>query len=219
MSADEHLSETTRKATRSEGSFCDQLWEDTKSLREEALNSKWIQGIGQGTLDPKDYGGYMVQDSIYCASVVENLGIAKKKADPGSDIFIYLEAQEKYISSYRDEMFKDWHIKSKDGIYVNPQLQLYMNYTQSVATTMDPLYFLISLVPGYRIFYWLAIELGPGSAANNLYQFWIDTMKTHKGWQRLQKLIDAHEEAIKEDTAKEVYNKCMQGEVNFFKNC
>ncbi len=37
-------------------SLCERLWEETKDLRYEALKTKWIQGIGNGDLDPNDYG-------------------------------------------------------------------------------------------------------------------------------------------------------------------
>ena len=35
------------------------------------MESKYIQGMASGTLDPDKYGGFMVQDAAYCFNAVE----------------------------------------------------------------------------------------------------------------------------------------------------
>ena len=46
-------------------SFSQSLFNDEVSvkIRNAAKETKFIQGMATGTLDPDDYGGYMVQDA------------------------------------------------------------------------------------------------------------------------------------------------------------
>ncbi len=45
----------TEEDTTHRESLCDRLWEKTKHLRYEALETNLIQGIATGNLDPKVY--------------------------------------------------------------------------------------------------------------------------------------------------------------------
>lgn len=43
-----------------------QLFEQNRDIAHKVLNAKFIRGIRNGNLSPIDYGGYTVQDAIYC---------------------------------------------------------------------------------------------------------------------------------------------------------
>ena len=64
------LPDETSKPGRS---FSQDLFNNETSvkIRNAAKESKFIQGMATGTLDPDDYGGYMVQDAAYCFNAVE----------------------------------------------------------------------------------------------------------------------------------------------------
>ncbi|KAK3588333.1 hypothetical protein CHS0354_020956 [Potamilus streckersoni] len=55
------------------------LWQSTQMEQLESLNSNFIQGLKNGTLDPAIFGGYVVQDCIYCYYVKQFIDIAVNK--------------------------------------------------------------------------------------------------------------------------------------------
>ena len=60
---------------------------------------------------------------------------------------------------YTSGMFQKWHIVSDEGIKLDPALQQYSSFQKHVATTMDPAYYLVAMMPCYRLWQWLADEI------------------------------------------------------------
>ncbi|XP_072037131.1 uncharacterized protein [Amphiura filiformis] len=207
--------------TDADGSLCDQLWEETKDLREQALNTIWIQGIALGILDPLDFGRLLAQDTIYLANHAAYADIAKCKYT--GDIRVYLEAHEKSIASEQEKttsQLKDWHIAFEGGIEMSSAAQLYLKFQKHVAMTMNPLYFIVAMLPCCRLWPWLANEIKDKSPVcnNNVYQFWIEEHIGLTFWQKMQAVVDKHADEINVSEARKIYRTCMQGEVNFFRS-
>ena len=70
-----------RPFLKQEGSFSSTLFNDPNSeiIRNRAKESKFIQGMAKGSLDPDVYGGYMVQDAAYCFNAVDSYERAAEK--------------------------------------------------------------------------------------------------------------------------------------------
>ena len=45
--------------------LAEKLFNNSLDIAKSALDTCFIQGIKNGTLDPRDYGAYAVQDSVY----------------------------------------------------------------------------------------------------------------------------------------------------------
>ncbi|XP_030844032.1 uncharacterized protein LOC115925027 [Strongylocentrotus purpuratus] len=58
----------------------DWLWDNSQVQAQAALDTDFIQGIKSGLLDPTNYGGYTVQDAVYCYNAIDYYGIAEVKA-------------------------------------------------------------------------------------------------------------------------------------------
>ena len=48
------------------GQLAYEIFDINDDVAKRALETKFIQGIKTGRLDPTEYGGYTVQDAIYC---------------------------------------------------------------------------------------------------------------------------------------------------------
>ena len=61
-------------------------------------DTKFMQGMVDGTLKPEEYGGYMVQDTAYLGHAVKALQLAAKQMELDKPIFahFYMLQAEKY---------------------------------------------------------------------------------------------------------------------------
>ncbi|KAJ8030301.1 hypothetical protein HOLleu_26670 [Holothuria leucospilota] len=55
--------------------LADALWNSTSALREEVLQTYFINGLNNGTVDPVKFGQYVVQDAVYCYKSKVNMDV------------------------------------------------------------------------------------------------------------------------------------------------
>lgn len=81
-------------------SFSKELFNELLSAKiiDAATKTKFMQGMALGTLNPKEYGGYMVQDTAYLGHAVKALQLAAKQMELQNPIFahFYMLQVEKY---------------------------------------------------------------------------------------------------------------------------
>ncbi|KAL3888074.1 hypothetical protein ACJMK2_000456 [Sinanodonta woodiana] len=195
------------------------LWKSTQSQQQDALNSKFIQGLRYGNLDPTRFGGYMVQDSIYCYYCKGDIDIAATKAtDP--NLREFLEQRSKSYITYYEEMFKKWHIIDASGIELNKECKDYADLEKNVAETMDPLYLVVALIPCHKLWPWLGQQITWPQHDFGVYESWVTSNLNpcSQSYRKLDKIIDDAflVGAIDKEQALCVYRGCMIGEATFF---
>ncbi|XP_022093516.1 uncharacterized protein LOC110980819 [Acanthaster planci] len=192
------------------------LWDGSQVQAKEALNTEFIQGIKSGLLDPTDYGGYTVQDAVYCYNATTYyLTAAGKTSDLAMSKFI--QGRIDSYKSYTQTMFDEWHIRDPTGVSMGTAAASYSAYEKHVAETNDPIYLLIAMLPCDQLWGWLAEQIKSGISDKNVYSFWIeDNLPQHKS--KLAEFIDAnaHYYEVFWPEAKVIYQRAMQGEVDFF---
>ncbi|WP_298511557.1 hypothetical protein [uncultured Kordia sp.] len=194
-----------------------ELWENSKSIAEEALNTAFIQGIHTGTLDPTTYGGFNVSDAYYCFHGAKDYAIAASKAADHPVLQAFLEKKQHSYESYNATFPKIWHVKDADGIVPTQTCKEYSAYESSVTNEQDPIYTLIVMLPCEYLWAWLGQQLSPPKAGN-LYASWITGNDDPSGAYAMGNFINAYEKIypIKRALANEIYKQAMTFEyLNF----
>lgn len=195
------------------------LWKSTKAQQQNALKSKFVQGLQNGTLDPTDFGGYMVQDSVYCYHSKESIDTSAKKAkDPVLKDF--LEKRSESYKKYYEELFTTWHIRDPTGIDLSKACADYAALEKEVAETMISLYLIVALIPCSKLWPWLGKKISNPPKKFGVYESWVNSNfdPNYDGYKKLDKIIDDAflVGAIDKEQAVRVYSGCMTGEANFF---
>ncbi|ACF13136.1 transcriptional activator, TenA family [Chloroherpeton thalassium ATCC 35110] len=201
-----------------ENSLFWKMWNACESIAQASLNTDFIQGIKNGTLDPVKYGAFNVSDAYYCFNGAQDYLAAESRAsDPTLRAFLY----EKYNSyqTYNEEFPDTWHIRDARGVIPLEICEEYSGFEKTVASHENPIYTLVAMIPCEYLWYWLAHELYP-PASGNLYAPWIDGNNYPDGAYAMGNFLNdyqiAHPDEIDENTAIEIYTQAMTYEQRNF---
>ncbi|MEM9276457.1 MAG: TenA family transcriptional regulator [Cyanobacteria bacterium P01_F01_bin.143] len=206
----------------SENSISWKLWLACQDIADQALASKYIQGIKNGNLHPDRYGQYTVQDAVYCHNAQTDYQIIKnrKKTDDLPELKAFAEARFEGYQKYNKQFLESWHIDNVKALAPSSVVNTYIDFERKVAQNMPPIYGIIAMIPCEELWSWLATQLKPYATPQNLYSFWIAENDGWHGTYRLDNFIDSwfakHPDVFKWETALYVMRSCMTCEVNFF---
>lgn len=199
------------------------LWLRSQDLAQEALRTDYIQGIGNGNLDPNAYGIYTVHDAAYCYQAENDYGTAETRArNEGQPELAELARLEREgYGVYRQQVFASWGVL--DGAALDPgqAMRDYIDIERTIATQAPPIYLIVAMIPCDQLWAWLAEQLAAKSTPTNLYSFWITENAPWSGAYVLDNFVDfwnaEHPGALDDATALAVYRACMTCEVNAFR--
>lgn len=164
------LSKVTAPKAKEKETFITELWNKCVELGlpKLAVETKWIQGIRNGNLDPDNYGRYTVQDVGYVARATDNWQVAKTKAKLyDADIYKYCDDQVSSMIKYTAELSTAWHVQP-DGVILGDALDQYMDYEEYIVENYPPSYFLVAMYACYYLWPWICQQIGE-PAKTNLY--------------------------------------------------
>jgi len=103
------------------GSLFWKLWDANLETAQKALNTKYIQGIKHGNLNPVTYGRAMLNDGYFCFRCRETYSIAAQRDNIYNDktLNAYLQYKVGSYTRYNEDFRKTWHLKSADSIRPN----------------------------------------------------------------------------------------------------
>ncbi|MEM6686207.1 MAG: TenA family transcriptional regulator [Bacteroidota bacterium] len=199
------------------------LWNNNKDIGVKALNTKYIQGMNTGTLDPNVYARYNISDAYYCYRGPEDYEAAVKRAK-NPILKAFLEMKRDGYIKYDAELPGLWRVKSGNGIIPSEVCKEYADYETAVATGTlpllkdlpDPIYTLIVMLPCEYLWPWLAQQMSP--TKGNLYNFWITGNNDPSGAYKIGNFINEYEKEhpIDHTVANEIYRNAMNYEyLNF----
>ena len=184
-----------------------------------AIRTKFMQGMARGTLNPKEYGGYMVQDTAYLGHVVKALQLAAKQIELKNPIFahFYMHQAEKY-NTYYMAMLKTWRLDDVTNVALGPAAKTYLMY-QSVLSQEDPRYLSIAMLPCAMLWPEMARQLIGSLEKTSLYGDWFkENMRPPEYEGSLEKFVDKNFKPIEEGKkASLIFCEGMLNELNFFK--
>ena len=171
-----------------------------------------------GTLNPKEYGAYMVQDTAYLFHAVKALQLAAEKIELQNPIFahFYMLQAEKY-NQYYEAMLKTWRLQDIGNVALGPAAKTYILY-QSVLSQKEPRYLPIAMLPCTMLWPQMARELGGSLAKTSPYGDWFkENMRAPEYRSSLEKFVDTHFQPIEEKKASRIFCEGMLNELNFFR--
>ncbi|MEM7245712.1 MAG: TenA family transcriptional regulator [Acidobacteriota bacterium] len=207
-----------------EDSISWKLWLGAQDLARDALQSDFVQGIANGSLDPNAYGHYSIQDVAYCVHGESDYAKTVERANAAGEPVLAAFAQARHDSyrSYTSSLLESWHLNNDQAVTPGPAARAYIDFEQMVASTLPPIYLIVAMIPCDQLWPWLAEQVGPKVKPGNVYAFW---PKENGGWHgayRLDNFVDRwfadHPDQHDEATATWVFRSCVTGEVNFFRS-
>jgi len=155
------------------------MWNACKEIASQALQTKFVQGIGNGTLDPIKYGAFNVSDAYYCFHGAEDYLVAERQAtDPVLKAFL-LQKYKSY-QNYNQTFPDTWRVQDASSIVPFPVCKAYSQFESDVASHQNPIYCLIVMIPCEYLWSWLASQL-PSPSSHNLYGEWITSNNDSSG--------------------------------------
>ena len=198
----------------------DYLWEQTAEYQQQALNSNLIQGMVNKCLNPSEFGGYMVDDTVYCYEGSESLKIAAGRSNDNVTLQTFLNAKaESWVKNW-EWSNKIWHIKNADGVRLGEAAQVYVNHIRKISESEKPVYTVLALTPCSKLWPWLGQQIAASASDFGLYTSWarenLDPEST--GYKKYEEQVQWAYEAgtVTTDKALEIFTASMQSEVNFF---
>lgn len=195
------------------------LWNQSTDLAKAACGTEFVQGIGNGTLDPVAYGGFNVNDAYYCFNGADDYATAATRTtDPNLEA--YLQAKAQSYEKYNQIFPVVWHVKDAAGVVPFPVCVQYSEFETTVATQDDPIYALIVMLPCEYLWSWLAQQIAAQSPPGNLYQPWIgdndDDSGAFKMGNFLYSYMQANPGVVDPGIATQLYRSAMDFELENF---
>lgn len=194
------------------------MWHASEDTARQALNTKFIQGINDGTLDPVIYGGFNISDAYYCFHGADDY--QKASAQCGDPLLkAFLEKKYNSYQSYNETFPKTWRIKDATGIAPTQACMDYSAFETQIASSEDPVYTLVAMLPCEYLWAWLAAQLAP-PASGNLYASWITDNNYPDGAYAMGNFIAEYQKShpIDEDKALQIYQQAMEFEYRNFQS-
>ena len=164
-----------QSAKEDKTTFIQDLWDRClkAGLPQLAVQTKWIQGIKNGDLNPNNYGRYTVQDVGYCQRATDNWKTAKDKSkDYDEDIYQYCSDQVKSMMRFTAELANSWHVRP-DGVVLGEPLEKYLDYEEYIVNNYQPPYFCVAMYACYYLWPWVCQQIGEPQKTNVYYGMYI----------------------------------------------
>jgi len=76
------------------------------------------------------------------------------------------------FTRYTKALFDEWHIADASGIELGAACENYVNHERNVATTMDPIYLVVAMIPCAKLWPWLGQQIGADTVYVLCVQKW-----------------------------------------------
>jgi thiaminase/transcriptional activator TenA len=200
------------------GSLFWTMWGTCADIARQVLGTPFIQGIKAGTLDPVQYGGFNVNDAYYCFHGARDYGkAAERTANATLKAFLLLKQQG--YETYNATFPRQWRVQSGASVIPFDACREYSAFEVTVASTEDPIYSAVVMLPCEWLWAWLAAQLQPADPGN-LYAPWITgNLNPHSPYALGNFLAGyqaAHPGAIDPHKAIEIYTRAMTFERDNF---
>lgn len=194
------------------------MWDACADIANASLNTRFIEGIRDGNLNPVLYGGYNVSDAYYCFNGASDyLDASQRAGDQALKDFL----TQKYNSyqNYNSTFPKVWHVQDGSSIVPFSVVVEYSEFEMNVAKNANPIYCLIAMLPCEYLWASLAQTLSP-PASGNLYAEWITGNADASGAYTIGNYLDCFQAqypgAIDQAVAVDIYRQAMNYELQNF---
>ncbi|MBN1142561.1 MAG: TenA family protein [Deltaproteobacteria bacterium] len=199
-------------------SLSETLWRENRELALASLNNPFVQGIRDGSLDPRRFSYYVGQDAFFLKAFARAYVIAGAKARDWED-FVQLHqlaagvfGELKLHSGYAERWGVDLvHVE------VAAATRRYTDFVMATAWGYGAGLTVTALTPCMRLYAWLGRQLADSHPPEHRYSDWI---RTYSGLEiedlavQLEALVDKY--AADDPATRGIYRYAMECERDFF---
>ena len=195
------------------------LWNENKHLALISLNSKFVQGINNGSLPRNKFQEYIAQDYYFLESFARAYGLAISKCLDINSIRTLSEL----LYGVSKELLLHETYSNKWGIDLNNNqiheiTKEYTDFLRQTSIDSNCIEILAAMIPCMRLYAWIGSNLSKPSLTNP-YKDWIKTYSDEsfeKLAKSLEDLIDSYKGDFKSNELNNLYERAMILEGDFF---
>ena len=200
-------------------SITKKLWKDNYEIALLSLNTKFVQGLKNGSLPKNIFQEYLAQDYFFLETFAKAYGLAVSKSKDKYSIRILSEL----LMSVSEELIlhetyaKEWDIDLSNN-YIKPATKNYTDFLDQVSKKLSSLEIIFAMTPCMRLYSWIGKSLS-NMILNNPYKEWILTYSNESFdnlAKSLEKIIDNYQESYDINQANYLYKRAMELELDFF---
>lgn len=176
-------------------SFTASLWAETQDLQDTIGTMPFNAELGQGTLPPETFQGYIIQDAHYLEGFARALALTASRAPDPENIARLAGSANGAIAVERqlhDEYMKLYGV-SRDDFAATPPSQACDHYVSFLirSAAVDPFpVAVVSLLPCFWIYHRVGVAIHEKAPADHAYRAWIDTYASEAFTASVQGMLD-----------------------------
>ena len=194
------------------------LWEENKVLALACLNTPFVRGIADGTLERAAFSHYVGQDVFFLQTFARAYTIAGAKS-PDWDGFCELHQLADGVSRELElhaSFAAAWDVDTKN-VAPASATRHYTDFVMATAWGHDTGMTVTALTPCMRLYAWLGQQLAAGNPGEHCYAEWIQTYSAPDFEDlalRLEILTNTY--AAHTEQIRQTYRYAMHCELKFF---
>jgi thiaminase len=199
--------------------FSKLLWDsiEIQNLVKESLNTKVVNGIKNGNLDPNLFLIFTIQDIYFIKTISTLISDHFFKFSTNFSEFASLLSKE--YMDFVTKKLNNYHLKIDflNSISLIDSINAYINYIKNLLCERCDIYILIAIYPCLKLYNCIAIRLREIGNENNLYEDWIVENLENSFLLSLEKIIDDYPiEKIDKQLSFEIIKNILNHEIDFF---
>ncbi|XP_041096159.1 uncharacterized protein LOC121307898 [Polyodon spathula] len=206
---------TSKHCSSESSSLYDVLWDDSQVIADKTLETDFLKQMANGTLEAERYINFTLQDIYYLVKVTELLKALSIQPETHTDIKQFILDRYNSYKKFADYVLNQYLLKNADDIKPSTAIAEYIQSYNDVMKE-DHIYFAVALLPCARLWLYVAehLEITKGSP---YYRFKSENEVGHPE-KHYKDLLENHRSEIDESKAKNIFQKHMKHEYNFFRS-
>ena len=195
------------------------LWEENYEIALLSLNTKFVQGLKNGSLPKNIFQEYLAQDYFFLETFAKAYGLAISKSKDKYSIRqlseLLMGVSEELI--LHETYAKEWGIDLSNN-YIKKATKNYTDFLDDTSKRFTTVEIMFAMTPCMRLYSWIGKSLYAENFDKN-YKEWIMTysdVNFENLANSLENLIDTNKESYDIDQAKYLYKRAMKLELDFF---
>ncbi len=200
-------------------SITKQLWEDNYNIALLSLNTKFVQGLKNGSLPKNIFQEYLAQDYFFLETFAKAYGLAVSKSKDKYSIRklseLLMGVSEELI--LHETYSKEWDIDLSNN-YIKKATKNYTDFLDETSKRLSSVEIMFAMTPCMRLYSWIGKSLYK-EHFDTKYKEWIITYSDESFENlanSLENLIETNKETYDINQAKYLYKRAMELELDFF---
>ncbi len=195
------------------------LWKDNYEIALLSLNTKFVQGLKNGSLPKNIFQEYLAQDYFFLETFARAYGLAVSKSNDKYSIRklseLLMGVSEELI--LHETYAKEWDIDLSKN-YIKKTTKNYTDFLDDTSKKLSSIEIMFAMTPCMRLYSWIGKSLYKEDF-DNKYKKWIITYSDESFENlanSLENLIETSKESYDINQAKYLYKRAIELELDFF---